>query len=249
LCKHALALVSFLHYKSREPSCTEVECYWRPSVLSTVADLRVPITNFNKKQETLRLISDYNSDGRFLANVKQRLIDENLDCMLYRQITKVGKHRLCMNRLSGIFSTSDLDKTAAMFLNFATCEYDEPLVSDIALKTVLQSDCPLWHTLRYGRITASILNSAGSHEAEGTSETLVNYIFGAANVDETFAMRRGLDLEEPVRKRFAEMMACKISPGHLQMSADHPHMAASPDGVSDNFVVEIKSPMENRNAV
>ncbi|GBP79111.1 hypothetical protein EVAR_54471_1 [Eumeta japonica] len=35
-CKHAIALLMWVHRRSEEPSCTEVQCYWQKSKLSRV---------------------------------------------------------------------------------------------------------------------------------------------------------------------------------------------------------------------
>ncbi|CAH2098027.1 unnamed protein product [Euphydryas editha] len=35
-CKHAVAFLMWLHRRSEEPSCTQIECYWKKSKLSKV---------------------------------------------------------------------------------------------------------------------------------------------------------------------------------------------------------------------
>lgn len=35
-CKHAIALLMWINRRSKEPSCTEIQCYWRKSKLSRV---------------------------------------------------------------------------------------------------------------------------------------------------------------------------------------------------------------------
>ena len=35
-CKHAVAVFMWLHRRSSEPSPTEVQCYWRKSILSSI---------------------------------------------------------------------------------------------------------------------------------------------------------------------------------------------------------------------
>ncbi|KAF5306120.1 hypothetical protein FQA39_LY09098 [Lamprigera yunnana] len=36
-CKHAIVLLMWIHRRSEEPSCTEVQCYWLKSKLSELA--------------------------------------------------------------------------------------------------------------------------------------------------------------------------------------------------------------------
>lgn len=63
-------------------------------------------------------------------------------------------------------------------------------------QTADQSDNPLWHSLRYGRLTASVI-----HEASRAKESasLKAKIMGATKVPLTFAINRGRNLEGIVK--------------------------------------------------
>ncbi|KAG8177538.1 hypothetical protein JTE90_023443 [Oedothorax gibbosus] len=73
------------------------------------------------------------------------------------------------------------------------------LLPDICQKaekaTCLQADTPLWHELRYGRITASKLHAAA--HCHTLDSSLVEQILGT-RVKETEAMKRGTHLDVPV---------------------------------------------------
>ncbi|KAL4704353.1 hypothetical protein ACJJTC_010738 [Scirpophaga incertulas] len=43
-CKHAVAVLMWLHRRNEEPSCTQVECYWKKSLLSKVGTSLKSIT-------------------------------------------------------------------------------------------------------------------------------------------------------------------------------------------------------------
>ncbi|GBP64981.1 hypothetical protein EVAR_50665_1 [Eumeta japonica] len=71
----------------------------------------------------------------------------------------------------------------------AVCEEAEQL-------TKQQSECAIWHELRYGRITASKFYEAAHCKTNNGS--LVQQIIGASKVHETSAMTRGKELEKDV---------------------------------------------------
>ncbi|KAL0803217.1 hypothetical protein ABMA28_017318 [Loxostege sticticalis] len=92
------------------------------------------------------------------------------------------------------------------------------------LKT--QVDSVLWHYLRQGRVTASnIYNSTRCTTANGV---LVKSIMGGYKVPESRAIQRGKRLEKLIKD-------C----GFMLVSGI---IGASPDGITDTYVVEIKCP-------
>jgi hypothetical protein len=78
-CKHAVALVFWLHRRCYEPSPTEVKCYWNKSVLGQVGTTTpfVRVADLNsKKQKTCHSSNNASDDcgifemhGDFLAEV------------------------------------------------------------------------------------------------------------------------------------------------------------------------------------
>nr|CAI5865985.1 unnamed protein product [Callosobruchus analis] len=62
--------------------------------------------------------------------------------------------------------------------------------------TIEQADSPLWHELRYGRVTASKIFDAAHCQTEDGS--LVENIMGAYSFKETVAIKRGKSLEKQV---------------------------------------------------
>lgn len=109
--------------------------------------------------------------------------------------------------------------------------------------TCLQADTPLWHELRYGRITASKLHAAAHcHTLDGS---LVEQILGA-RVKETEAMKRGTRLEKAVKMALSKKLGCKITDSGFLLDQEFPVFGASPDGVSEEFIVEIKCPVSSQ---
>jgi len=242
-------MCSYLYEVSNAPSCTEIKCYWTAPILSTVRNIKLPVSCYNKKQKPPTFETSYKSDGTFLEEVKMKM--DNLNGppnMLLKQLKPLGQHVLSMHRLVYEYARLSLpNKDSAQFLNYASCEYTAELILSVARQTVQQSECPIWNILRFGRVTASIFNAVAVCSTIKQEELLIMKMFGAIKLHQSFAMGRGLAMEKPVLETFAIHKKCKISPGYLQMSSEYPHFAASPDGVAKDFVVEVKSPEKNSN--
>ena len=66
-------------------------------------------------------------------------------------------------------------------------------------------------------------------------------LFGA-RLRSTTAMIRGCHLEKKVLDRVAHLKEMEFEESGLFISPNHPFFGASPDGINDKFVVEIKCP-------
>uniref|UniRef100_A0A182SIB9 YqaJ domain-containing protein n=1 Tax=Anopheles maculatus TaxID=74869 RepID=A0A182SIB9_9DIPT len=132
------------------------------------------------------------------------------------------------------FEGDDVDE----FLKFCTAGMKAEVCDSVALLTLGQADTDLWHELRIGRITASRIREAARCTMK--SGSLMNRIMGVS-AGFSIAMKRGTDLEGQV---LAELR--KEYPGlrdtGLTLDPECPWMGASPDGICDEFVLEIKCP-------
>jgi len=81
-CKHAVAVLIWLHRRSSEPSPTEIQCYWRKSVLSSAAT--------SIKCKTAQEISEYKTpldesnldNSNFLSKIVKQAEEKQLDSQL-----------------------------------------------------------------------------------------------------------------------------------------------------------------------
>lgn len=117
---------------------------------------------------------------------------------------------------------------------------ENPELVDIAHDlTVEQADTGIWHELRIGRITASRLHEAT--RCTMARGSFVDKLMGQRS-GWSFAMMRGTVLEEfvfeEVKKEFPELQRAGLIMNHKV----HPFFAASPDGLHEDFVLEIKCP-------
>lgn len=105
--------------------------------------------------------------------------------------------------------------------------------------TVEQADTDLWHQLRVGRVTASRLYETTRCTVKNGS--LVDKYLGKSS-GWSFMMYRGTVLEEYVFKEVQQEYPSLKRCGLIMCHEKHPLFAASPDGLHDDFVLEIKCP-------
>ena len=99
------------------------------------------------------------------------------------------------------------------------------------------------YELRYGRITGSKLYEAAQCKTKDGS--LVKQILGATKLYENQHMKRGKKLEKLVLKQLAAK-GYKIKKCGFKIVPSHPIFGASPDGIGENYILEIKCPISNQ---
>lgn len=124
------------------------------------------------------------------------------------------------------------------FLEFCGKRMQEENYSNAEILTIEQADTDLWHELRKGRITASRIHEAS--RCSMLSGSLTNKIMGISS-GFSFAMKRGTELEGHVFAVLQKEYPSLRNTG-LVLDPQFPWMGASPDGLADDFVLEIKCP-------
>lgn len=243
-CKHAIALLAWLHRRSEEPSVTEVTCYWKKSKLSTVGkSLKFIKAKDLGKKKVSNLCE---KSGSFLSDVLQMSQETGSSTTTLTKYTeefseedKLSIHQLMLNFFEQVSSTTALD-----FLQYCSSQMTEAACDEASRKTVLQDKNKLWHELRYGRITAS--RAYESAHCQTTDGSLVESILGAKSIKDTCAMKRGKKLENEVRHLVEKKVGIKIQPCGFYTSPECPVLGASPDGISDEYIIEIKCPSSEK---
>ena len=115
---------------------------------------------------------------------------------------------------------------------------NEKLLEVASELTVEQADTNIWHELRVGRVTASRLHE--TTRCTMTKGSLVEKFMGKRS-GWSFAMMRGTVLEEFVFEEVKKEFPGLQRSGFI-MNKDVPFFAASPDGLHEDFVLEIKCP-------
>lgn len=249
-CKHALAFIMWVHRRSEEPAPTEVTSYWKKPVLSTVGtSLKyVSAMNFCKKtslkssgetsnvsdfqKETVRCALAVNAEGHILKYTSEAWDDEFAPLSIYKILFKN-----CRDSTRSIFYED--------FLFLVSASMDNLLCNRVEKMTKEQSHMPLWFEMRYGRITASKLHEfANCHTSDGT---LVEGIIGAYKIKDNKHMQRGRMLEADVIKCLEKERNCVVNKCGFFIYRKCPIFGASPDGLSGDYVVEVKCPSKQRN--
>ncbi|VEN48622.1 unnamed protein product [Callosobruchus maculatus] len=191
-CKHAIAVLMWVHRRSEEPAATEIQCYWRKPTLSKIGtELKyITLESFGKApQQQL----PHPSNGSFLQKFVEIGKERNINSEILRffanedsSLAKLGIHQLLLKYVSqGGSSAEDFFIYCNTVMTDALCQ-----------ATVEQSQNTLWHQLRYGRITASRIYEAS--RCKKSDGVLVEHIVGSMKIKETKAMLRGKFLEKKV---------------------------------------------------
>lgn len=111
-------------------------------------------------------------------------------------------------------------------------------------KTRDQKNDTLWHELRFGRITASnIYEASRCHTAEGS---LVHRIIGATKIYDNIHMERGRRMEKLVIAEIEKQLKLKVEKSGILLIPSLPILGASPDGIGNNFILEVKCPSSEK---
>lgn len=247
-CKHAIALLTWLHRRSEEPPATSTVCYWKKSTMSTLGTtLRfVKASDIGRRRSRSRPMQvDDQTKKDFLESVMQATTASNAPTVLGTYLVpKTPVEKLSVHyMLQEFFNTPNASTLQPQdFLAFTHSKTNETLCREAHEKTIGQSDSALWRELRYGRITASKIHEVVHCKKDGV---LVEGVMGALTKDTT-AMRRGRDLEKKVRKVLAKEMNIPIKDCGLMIDHLNPIVGASADGITEDYVIEIKCPKFSR---
>ncbi|XP_074097618.1 uncharacterized protein LOC141526482 [Cotesia typhae] len=241
-CKHSIAFLMWLHRRSEEPSPTDVECYWRKSVLSQVGSAIkfIRVTDFDSETNITAVPKSFNTLQEFVNRTKQKNVQSQILKYFNSENTEksLSIHNLLVDfiNLGGTLCDN--------FIQFSANRMSPDLCDNIEKETQNQADCDLWFSLRYGRITASKAYEAS--RCNTPNETLVELLVGGQKLRNTKAMERGKELEATVLQQVEQKLKRKFQKCGLFLSQKHPYLGASPDAIDDEFVVEIKCPTSQK---
>lgn len=98
----AIALLMWIHKRSEEPSCTDIQCYWRKSILSRVGTTLKFMSAKDLSQGSPILSSNSNVRDRFLEERKEKKLS-NCELLKYQQyyhcddLLSASLHQLMLN--------------------------------------------------------------------------------------------------------------------------------------------------------
>lgn len=239
-CKHKTALVFWILRRSEEPSPTEVVCYWRKSHLSAVKGIK------SKSIDQLSGVCTdlIGSDDSVLKEFIQIGETVNADSTIVRYgKTNVSRNTLFMDHLVMRIVKARRQFSCRDFLTFCRREMTDDICAQIFNETREQASMAQWYYIRFGRITASKLFEAS--RCNTLNGSLVATIMGSRSFKGNFATERGQRLEKEVfqllRIKYSDIEKCGIV-----LKKSLPQFGASPDGLSKQYVFEIKCPSKDK---
>ncbi|KAI4463230.1 hypothetical protein MML48_4g00000647 [Holotrichia oblita] len=206
-CKYAVAFLAWLHRRSEDPPSTSNKCYWKKSKLATIGTspkfIKVkeiggpPKTAQEGNSNFLEKVIDYSMK---IGHIDSELIK------YYKEFSP--SERLSINYLIITMPNAKL-ASPLEFVKYCSTNMDTSICEEAFQLTLDQSDCPLWHELRYTRITAlKAYEAAHSHSFDGS---LVEVIIGASKLKETEPLKRGRSLEKDVWRKWRKRQGLKYT--------------------------------------
>ena len=118
----------------------------------------------------------------------------------------------------------------------------------IERNTRLQSKSRLWHEERKWRITASKFGQVVNATARRNMSLLCKSIFAPKDLKGK-AVMHGRKYEARALKKLEEERGVVVQSCGLFVSAKYPYLAATPDGITTDHIIEVKCPYKGRNEI
>lgn len=166
-CKHHIAFIGWIHRRSEEPTKTEVECYWKKSLLSQVGtttkfiEARNLVNNKRKNEngngKVIKLRKKETPSGSFLKEVIEHISfvrSTQPQVTIIPQIFNYFREHdewfqnLDLHNLMQLFQRSFPAGSPEQFLLFCKTNMKNENCKIAAAKTAGQSDCGNWFKLR-----------------------------------------------------------------------------------------------------
>ncbi|CAH2092101.1 unnamed protein product [Euphydryas editha] len=114
---------------------------------------------------------------------------------------------------------------------------------EIERSTVLQAESALWLELRRCILTASMFSKICKRRPNTDSAPLVKTLLYSYNLDNVPSIKHGKENESKALAQLSDQMNIDIKKCGLFISTEHFFLGATPDGVFEDGVVEIKCPI------
>ncbi|KAJ8671956.1 hypothetical protein QAD02_003215 [Eretmocerus hayati] len=220
-CKHTVSFLFWVHRRTESPSPTETECYWRRSKLSSIGSSMKytcarEIWKPNSESQALTLTDDLN----FLRSLIYSFVED--------QENEIANGQPILDH----------------FLTYMKNKLPEGMCKEVEIGIRNRNDCLLWYEVRYGRLTCSKIHE--SAHCKTSKGSLVYKIIGASKTPDSRFMVRGRTLESEVLSTVGKLLKIKIQKVGFLLIPSLPMVGASPDGISDDFILEVKCPAKTK---
>lgn len=114
---------------------------------------------------------------------------------------------------------------------------------NIEKRTILQSESGEWLELRRNMLTASNFGKIIKRKQTNTCKNLVKNLLYKPNIDHVLSINHGKKYEKIALEQLSIIKNIKIENCGLFIDEKYPFLGATPDGVTNNMLIEIKCPV------
>ncbi|XP_017484376.1 PREDICTED: uncharacterized protein LOC108373040 [Rhagoletis zephyria] len=252
-CPHILAFIFWLHRKSTDTDAPAIRDYWGSEIEALAEEERVEALRIRDifACDELRLEADLEAaavsepEGQaFFDTVLDEM--ENLglrDSALYRHCRSV------LDEFEPLFihhimldASNNGVKDSRSFVQHMEDQAKEGLFERLAEVSKTSYKTPIWLETQYMRLRCSLIHRVASRKDSLEDENIIDLLF---------CKEREYNAEEKQQlkqhKRFILKQTEKLenktySECGLLLNESYPYICASPDGITDDHIVEIKAP-------
>lgn len=169
----------------------------------------------------------------------------NNDSTIVRYSEKnIKRNTLYMDHLVMRFEGKRVEFTCKNFLSFCQSQMTDDICNKIFDETREQSSKAQWYYLRFGRITASkIFEASRCNTPDGS---LVASLMGSRSFKGNAATKRGQLLENEIFNLLQSRKYPTIEKCGIVLKKNLPLFGASPDGLNDEYIFEVKCPSKTK---
>ncbi|XP_023169999.2 uncharacterized protein LOC111598808 [Drosophila hydei] len=252
VCPHVVAFVFWLHNKSTDKKPAAVIEFWgnelealvqpEPTKAMRIKDM-VPSQDLKSESEEDVPCSSEDKDHAFLESVLEELAICGRDSALYRQCVETTDefesiliHHILLKAAE--YNIYDVQS----FIQHLELQAQSGLFESFSEVTKRQYKSKLWIEAQYMRIRCSMIHMIATRKAPEEDEQIFNMLF---------CKGRDEDIEDRVQqkqhKRFILKQTEKLENKEylecgLLLHENYPYLCGAPDGITDDHIVEIKSP-------
>uniref|UniRef100_A0A8D8SYM1 YqaJ viral recombinase domain-containing protein n=1 Tax=Cacopsylla melanoneura TaxID=428564 RepID=A0A8D8SYM1_9HEMI len=246
-CKHILAFLYWLYRRSMEPASTSTTCYWAKPTLSKIGSTIKYIKLENLTEKVADPPSSIDPDN-CLADFINQANTEKTVCQISPYLSDASASPASLHLQMFNFKLQENEEDAEKFILFLQSQIKSEDCHLLLKETVDQSRNKKWHELRYGRITASkIFEALHCKTMDGS---LVESILGARKLKDNKFLKRGRELEDSVLLEVGKKLNIpNIQKCGLFINPEWPVLGASPDGLTEKHVFEVKCPSSEKTKI
>ncbi|XP_064551772.1 uncharacterized protein LOC135437669 isoform X2 [Drosophila montana] len=252
VCPHVVAFVFWLHNKSTDKKPTALLEFWgnelealvqpEPTRAVRIKDM-VPMRELPTEADDEVSSPSEGEERAFLTSVLEELAICGRDSALYRQCVETTDefesiliHHMLLKAAE--YNIYDVHS----FMQHLELQAQSGLFEGLSEVTKRQYKSKLWIEAQYMRIRCSMMHMIATRKTQEEDEQIFNMLF---------CKGRDEDIEDRVQqkqhKRFILKQTEKLENKEylecgLLLHENYPYLCGAPDGITDDHIVEIKSP-------